>query len=239
MLVAGSPSTAHGAPQEGRSRRAGRRATASANTRALTAAGALDARRCGSRSCGFAPRRCRKRCRWALARWRRSSALRTTTCAVPATTAAEGGGRRGGQLQRAVADRDRRPQGRGRTACDAAKRLGAKRALLLPVSAPFHSPLMQPAGRASARSSCTAPICRLRIPLINNVDVAIESDPARIVDALAARPTAGALGRRSCRRSRSTASRTSSNAGRAGCWPAWRSASRRISNALAISTARA
>ena len=67
------------------------------------------------------------------------------------------------------------------TAC---KDKGAKRALALPVSAPFHSSLMQPAalrlGEALARVEIRTP----RIPLINNVDASEESDPARIRDAL-------------------------------------------------------
>ena len=67
------------------------------------------------------------------------------------------------------------------TAC---KEKGAKRAMALPVSAPFHSSLMQPAAlrlrEALARVEIRAP----QIPLINNVDVAEETDPARIRDAL-------------------------------------------------------
>jgi [acyl-carrier-protein] S-malonyltransferase len=67
------------------------------------------------------------------------------------------------------------------TAC---KAKGAKRAMALPVSAPFHSSLMQPAalrlGEALARVEIRTP----RIPLVNNVDVTEESDPARIRDAL-------------------------------------------------------
>jgi len=70
-------------------------------------------------------------------------------------------------------------------ACAAAKQLGAKRALLLPVSAPFHSSLMQPAAERLRTYLATVPIKTPAMPLINNVDVAIESDPARIADALA------------------------------------------------------
>jgi [acyl-carrier-protein] S-malonyltransferase len=70
-------------------------------------------------------------------------------------------------------------------ACAAAKQLGAKRALLLPVSAPFHSSLMQPAAERLRAYLATVPIKSPAIALINNIDVAVESDPARITDALA------------------------------------------------------
>lgn len=69
-------------------------------------------------------------------------------------------------------------------ACAEAKALGAKRALPLPVSAPFHSSLLAPAGERLAAALAKVPIAAPRIPLVNNVDVAIESEPARIVDAL-------------------------------------------------------
>ena len=70
-------------------------------------------------------------------------------------------------------------------ACAAAKRLGAKRAVSLPVSAPFHSSLMRPAGERLRQFLQSTRISVPRIPLINNVDVASETEPARIVDALA------------------------------------------------------
>ena len=69
-------------------------------------------------------------------------------------------------------------------ACAALKAGGAKRALPLPVSAPFHSSLMQPAAeRLKGRLDATA-MAVPAFPVINNVDVRIESEPSRIRDAL-------------------------------------------------------
>jgi [acyl-carrier-protein] S-malonyltransferase len=69
-------------------------------------------------------------------------------------------------------------------ACEGCKSRGAKRAVLLPVSAPFHSSLIRPAadklGARLAELDFKAPA----IPVVNNVDVAIETDPAKIKDAL-------------------------------------------------------
>ncbi|MGH6622819.1 MAG: ACP S-malonyltransferase [Burkholderiaceae bacterium] len=70
-------------------------------------------------------------------------------------------------------------------ACQLAKSRGAKRALLLPVSAPFHSSLMQPAAARLREALRSVALESPKIPLINNVDVAIEIEPARIADALA------------------------------------------------------
>ena len=69
-------------------------------------------------------------------------------------------------------------------ACDAAKAKGAKRALPLPVSAPFHSALMQPAAERLQHYLQGVALQAPRIPVINNVDVASYGDPARIKDAL-------------------------------------------------------
>jgi len=69
-------------------------------------------------------------------------------------------------------------------ACDACKARGAKRALLLPVSAPFHSSLIRPAADKLAARLAELSFAAPQIPVINNVDVAIESDSARIKDAL-------------------------------------------------------
>ncbi|MFZ5538783.1 MAG: ACP S-malonyltransferase [Pseudomonadota bacterium] len=70
-------------------------------------------------------------------------------------------------------------------ACEAAKRLGAKRALPLPVSAPFHSSLLKPASERLRVRLAGVALAVPKVPVINNVDVAIETDPARIRDALA------------------------------------------------------
>lgn len=69
-------------------------------------------------------------------------------------------------------------------ACQACKALGAKRALLLPVSAPFHSSLIRPAAHQLAARLAELSFAAPEIPVINNVDVAVETEPARIKDAL-------------------------------------------------------
>ena len=69
-------------------------------------------------------------------------------------------------------------------AIEACKAKGAKRAMLLPVSAPFHSSLMKPAGVRLAEFLKKISFAEPAIDLINNVDVKIESDPLRIKDAL-------------------------------------------------------
>ena len=69
-------------------------------------------------------------------------------------------------------------------ACEAAKAAGAKRALPLPVSAPFHSSLMRPAADVLAKALAGIEVKRPMIPVLNNVDVATPDEPAAIVDAL-------------------------------------------------------
>ncbi|WP_375397296.1 ACP S-malonyltransferase [uncultured Sphingomonas sp.] len=61
-----------------------------------------------------------------------------------------------------------------------AKDHGAKRAVLLPVSAPFHCPLMQPAADTMARALATAAIDSPLVPLYANVTAAPVSDPDAI-----------------------------------------------------------
>ena len=69
-------------------------------------------------------------------------------------------------------------------ACEVAKSKGAKRALPLPVSAPFHSSLLKPASDRLREYLASVEFSVPRIQLINNVDVAIESDAVAIKDAL-------------------------------------------------------
>jgi len=57
---------------------------------------------------------------------------------------------------------------------------GAKRSVILPVSAPFHCPLMQPAAEAMAEALARAAIAAPAVPLIANVTAAAVSDPALI-----------------------------------------------------------
>ena len=69
-------------------------------------------------------------------------------------------------------------------ACEVLKAAGAKRALPLPVSAPFHSSLMRPAAdKLKDRLAATA-FAAPQIPVVNNIDVAVETDPNSIRDAL-------------------------------------------------------
>ncbi|GAC1420446.1 MAG: ACP S-malonyltransferase [Burkholderiaceae bacterium] len=69
-------------------------------------------------------------------------------------------------------------------ACEIAKRRGAKRALLLPVSAPFHSTLLHPASVQLRGYLAGVPFAVPRVAVINNVDVAVVSDAPGIKDAL-------------------------------------------------------
>ena len=69
-------------------------------------------------------------------------------------------------------------------ACEMAKARGAKRALPLPVSAPFHSSLLKPASDRLRERMAGMTFAAPSIPLVNNVDVAIVNDPEAIKDAL-------------------------------------------------------
>jgi [acyl-carrier-protein] S-malonyltransferase len=69
-------------------------------------------------------------------------------------------------------------------ACEIAKAKGAKRALILPVSAPFHSSLLKPASDKLREYMQGLTFSSPAITLVNNVDVAVLSDAAAIKDAL-------------------------------------------------------
>jgi [acyl-carrier-protein] S-malonyltransferase len=69
-------------------------------------------------------------------------------------------------------------------ASQALKAAGAKRLMPLAVSAPFHSALMKPAADQLKQRLAETPVQVPRIALVNNIDVAVETDPERIRDAL-------------------------------------------------------
>ena len=69
-------------------------------------------------------------------------------------------------------------------ACELLKAAGAKRALPLTVSAPFHSSLMKPAAERLRERLAGVALAAPRIPVVNNIDAAAPSDPAAIRDAL-------------------------------------------------------
>jgi [acyl-carrier-protein] S-malonyltransferase len=69
-------------------------------------------------------------------------------------------------------------------AIEKCKEKGAKRALPLPVSAPFHSSLMRPAAEKLKGYLAGVKVAAPEITVVNNVDVRTEADPARIKDAL-------------------------------------------------------
>ncbi|WP_028603044.1 ACP S-malonyltransferase [Ottowia thiooxydans] len=69
-------------------------------------------------------------------------------------------------------------------ACEVLKGLGARRALPLPVSAPFHSTLMKPAAEKLREKLAEIALSVPRIPVVNNIDVSIEDEADRIRDAL-------------------------------------------------------
>lgn len=70
-------------------------------------------------------------------------------------------------------------------AVERAKALGAKRAMMLPVSAPFHSSLLRPAAARLEAHLATIALVPPAVPVINNVDVERVSDAYKIKDALA------------------------------------------------------
>lgn len=69
-------------------------------------------------------------------------------------------------------------------ACEVLKAHGAKRALPLPVSAPFHSSLMKPAADRLRERLAQMALASPRIPVVNNIEAKVETDPDRIRAAL-------------------------------------------------------
>ena len=69
-------------------------------------------------------------------------------------------------------------------ACELLKSMGAKRALMLAVSAPFHCALMQPAANALRERLASVVIAAPRFPVINNIYVTAPTDASAIRDAL-------------------------------------------------------
>lgn len=69
-------------------------------------------------------------------------------------------------------------------ACELLKAAGAKRALPLPVSAPFHSSLMKPAAERLKQRLAEVSLASPSIAVVNNIDVAVQTEPDAIRDAL-------------------------------------------------------
>ncbi|HMS27412.1 MAG TPA: ACP S-malonyltransferase [Burkholderiaceae bacterium] len=70
------------------------------------------------------------------------------------------------------------------SACEQVKAAGAKRALILPVSAPFHSTLMLPAAVKLQEALQSVALASPQIPVLNNIDVSVQTDANAIKDAL-------------------------------------------------------
>ncbi len=75
-------------------------------------------------------------------------------------------------------------------ACVAAKARGAKRAVPLAVSAPFHCALMQPAAEKLAAELARVNVAAPRVPVVTNVEAAPNQDPGRVRELLARQVTA-------------------------------------------------
>lgn len=74
-------------------------------------------------------------------------------------------------------------------AVEIAKARGAKRAMILPVSAPFHCALMQPAAHVMTEALAAVPILAPRVPIVVNVRAEAVTEPDRIKDLLVAQVT--------------------------------------------------
>jgi len=69
-------------------------------------------------------------------------------------------------------------------ACTMLKAAGAKRALPLPVSAPFHSSLMRPAAERLRERLAATVFLPPQLPVLNNIDVAVQNEPDALREAL-------------------------------------------------------
>jgi [acyl-carrier-protein] S-malonyltransferase len=105
-------------------------------------------------------------------------------------------------------------------ACEMLKAGGAKRALPLPVSAPFHSSLMKPAAEKLREKLAATVFAPPQIPVINNIEVQVESSPGPYSGRLCmSRRSARCDGSNASRPSRRVKSPRSSSAVRARSWP--------------------
>jgi [acyl-carrier-protein] S-malonyltransferase len=84
-------------------------------------------------------------------------------------------------------------------AAELAKQRGAKKAIMLPVSAPFHSALMQPAQDRLAPDLNALTFLNMSVPVVTNVDAEVVSDPVKARDALI-RQVSGAVQWERCMR---------------------------------------
>ncbi|MCK9172203.1 MAG: ACP S-malonyltransferase [Desulfuromonas thiophila] len=75
-------------------------------------------------------------------------------------------------------------------AIELARTRGAKKALLLPVSAPFHCALMEPAGRQLQQVLAGLEIVPLAVPVVTNVEACANQDATRVADLLVAQVSA-------------------------------------------------
>ena len=148
---------------------------------ALVATGARWPMRCGW--CASAAVPCSRRCRSASARWRRSLVDFDQAAAIAAEAAQgevvqaandNGGGQVVVSGHRAAVER----------AVEIAKAKGVRRAMMLPVSGPFHSALMQPAADVMADALAKVTIKPPSVPLVANVLAQPTLDPAQIVRGL-------------------------------------------------------
>jgi [acyl-carrier-protein] S-malonyltransferase len=71
-----------------------------------------------------------------------------------------------------------------KTAVEQASAAGAKRAVMLPVSAPFHSELMRPAQERLEKDLRATQFCDLKVPLVTNVDAAVITTGSEAREAL-------------------------------------------------------